>query len=70
MEGIDRDTRHLLIAPIKGEDGREIMGSHRIRYDYLVLAVGSVSNDFGTKGVAMIAVGHVNHIIRPRLKLH
>jgi NADH dehydrogenase len=22
------------------------------------------------KGVAMIAVGHVNHIIRPRLKLH
>ena len=52
MEGIDRDTRHLLIAPIKGEDGREIMGSHRIRYDYLVLAVGSVSNDFGTKGVA------------------
>ncbi len=52
MEGIDRDARHLLIAPIKGEDGREIMGSHRIRYDYLVLAVGSVSNDFGTKGVA------------------
>jgi len=28
------------------------MGRHRIRYDYLVLAVGSVSNDFGTKGVA------------------
>jgi NADH dehydrogenase len=52
MDGIDRDTRHLLIAPIKDEDGREIMGSHRIRYDYLVLAVGSVSNDFGTKGVA------------------
>ena len=52
MEGIDRETRHLLIAPIRDEDGREIMGSHRIRYDYLVLAVGSVSNDFGTKGVA------------------
>lgn len=52
MEGIDRQTRHLLIAPIRDEDGREIMGGHRIRYDYLVLAVGSVSNDFGTKGVA------------------
>jgi NADH dehydrogenase len=52
MEGIDRQTRHLLIAPIRDEDGREIMGSHRIRYDYLVLAVGSVSNDFGTTGVA------------------
>jgi len=52
MEGIDRDTRNLLIAPIRDEEGREIMGHHRIRYDYLVLAVGSVSNDFGTKGVA------------------
>ena len=52
LEGIDRDSRHVLIAPILDEDGREIMGRHRIRYDYLVLAVGSVSNDFGTKGVA------------------
>ncbi len=52
MEGVDRDSRHVLIAPILDEDGREIMGRHRIRYDYLVMAVGSVSNDFGTKGVA------------------
>jgi NADH dehydrogenase len=52
MEGVDRDSRHALIAPILDEDGAEIMGRHRIRYDYLVLAVGSVSNDFGTKGVA------------------
>src|ERR1051326_3613768 len=49
-EGIDRDTRHVLIAPILDEDGREIMGRHKIRYDYLVMAVGSVSNDFQTKG--------------------
>jgi NADH dehydrogenase len=52
MESIDRESRHVVIAPIRDEDGREIMGRHRIRYDYLVLAVGSVSNDFGTKGVA------------------
>src|SRR3954467_15679174 len=52
MEGIDRDSRHVLIAPIRDEDGREIMGPHRIRYDYLVMAVGSVTNDFATKGVA------------------
>jgi len=52
MEGVDRDSRQVLIAPILDEDGREIMGRNRIRYDYLVLAVGSVSNDFGTKGVA------------------
>jgi NADH:ubiquinone reductase (H+-translocating) len=52
MEGVDRENRQVLIAPILDEDGREIMGRHSIRYDYLVLAVGSVSNDFGTKGVA------------------
>jgi NADH dehydrogenase len=52
MEGIERDSRHVVIAPILDEDGREIMGRHRIRYDYLVLALGSVSNDFGTRGVA------------------
>jgi NADH dehydrogenase len=52
LEGIDRDSRHVQIAPILDEDGTEIMGRHQIRYDYLVLAVGSVSNDFGTKGVA------------------
>lgn len=52
MAGIDRENRQVLIAPIRDEDGREIMGTHRIRYDYLVLALGSVSNDFGTKGVA------------------
>ena len=51
MEGIDRATRQVMIAPILDEDGSEIMGRHRIRYDYLVLALGSVSNDFGTPGV-------------------
>lgn len=52
MEGIDRANRRVLIASILDEDGREVMGAHSIRYDYLVLAVGSVTNDFGTPGVA------------------
>jgi NADH dehydrogenase len=52
MESVDRETRHVVIAPILDEDGREVMGRHRVPYDYLVLALGSVSNDFGTKGVA------------------
>ena len=51
LEGIDRDARQVLIAPILDEDCTEIMGRHRIRYDYLVLALGSVTNDFGTPGV-------------------
>ncbi|MGF1462377.1 MAG: NAD(P)/FAD-dependent oxidoreductase [Maricaulaceae bacterium] len=51
VEDIDRMTRHVVIAPLMDEDGGEVMGRHRIRYDYLVMAVGSVSNDFGTPGV-------------------
>jgi NADH dehydrogenase len=51
LEDIDRDRREVVIAPIVDEDGREVLGRHRIRYDWLVLAVGSVSNDFGTPGV-------------------
>jgi NADH dehydrogenase len=29
-----------------------VIGAHTVRYDYLVLAYGSVTNDFGTPGVA------------------
>lgn len=51
LESIDRDKRQVIVAPILDADGREVIGRHRIRYDYLVLAVGSVSNDFRTPGV-------------------
>ncbi len=52
LAGIDRATRQVILAPLLDEDGSELIGEHRIRYDYLVLAVGSVTNDFGTPGVA------------------
>ncbi|MEM8921118.1 MAG: NAD(P)/FAD-dependent oxidoreductase, partial [Pseudomonadota bacterium] len=37
--------------PVLDDDGSELISEHTIRYDYLVLAVGSVSNDFGVSGV-------------------
>lgn len=52
LKDIDRDNREVVIAPLTDDDGSEVMGEHRIRYDYLVLAIGSVANDFGTQGVA------------------
>lgn len=52
VAGVNRDTRHVLIAPIIDEDGAEVMGPHQIRFDILVVAVGSISNDFGIPGVA------------------
>ena len=48
LETIDRAAGEIVIAPIADDKGTEIVGRHRIRFDYLVLAVGSVSNDFGT----------------------
>ena len=51
LESIDREKQEISIAPLLDEDGTELIARHAIRYDYLVLAVGSVTNDFGTPGV-------------------
>jgi len=48
---IDREHRQVVLAPVKDEEGVEFIPSTRIDYDYLVLALGSESNDFGTEGV-------------------
>jgi NADH dehydrogenase len=52
LETIDRQARQVILAPLIDEDGSQLLGRHAIRYDYLVIAIGSVSNDFGTPGVA------------------
>ena len=51
LEDIDRNRREIVIAPMLDDDGSELLARQRIPYDYLVVAVGSVSNDFGTPGV-------------------
>ena len=52
LQGIDRTARRVHIAPVFDPKGREVVSAHSVRYDYLVLAYGSVTNDFGTPGVA------------------
>ncbi|QEM81031.1 NAD(P)/FAD-dependent oxidoreductase [Halomonas binhaiensis] len=49
--GLDREARTLTLAPILDEDGNEVLPARQLNYDYLVLSIGSVSNDFGTEGV-------------------
>jgi NADH dehydrogenase len=51
LESIDRVARTITIAPLIEADGQEVIGRHTIRYDYLVLAIGCISNDFGVPGV-------------------
>lgn len=51
MTDIDRLNRQVVLAPMCDDEGAEFLPSTRIDYDYLVLALGSISNDFGTPGV-------------------
>ena len=52
MIGLDRDARTIRLQSLLDEEGREVLPERDLAYDTLVLAVGSVSNDFGTPGVA------------------
>ncbi|AZO76012.1 MAG: NAD(P)/FAD-dependent oxidoreductase [Mesorhizobium sp.] len=50
--GIDRAKRQVFVAPSFDDDGRQVIPPRVLGYDTLVLAVGSISNDFGTPGAA------------------
>ncbi|KAA0012510.1 NAD(P)/FAD-dependent oxidoreductase [Billgrantia pellis] len=52
LEALDRERRQLRLAPVIDEHGDEVLPARSIDYDLLVLSLGSVSNDFGTPGVA------------------
>ena len=51
MDGLDRDRKTISLAPTLNQDGVEIIPRREFEYDYLVISVGSVSHDFGIKGV-------------------
>ncbi|GHC36707.1 NAD(P)/FAD-dependent oxidoreductase [Aidingimonas halophila] len=52
LSDLNREERRITLAPIIDDDGSTVLPSREIEYDYLVLSLGSVSNDFGTPGVA------------------
>jgi len=49
---IDREKKLIQIAPVVDESGELITPIQTIGYDTLILSIGSLTNDFGTKGVA------------------
>jgi len=51
LADIDRTNKQVVLAPMIDEEGIEFLPSTRIDYDYLVLAIGSTSNDFNTPGI-------------------
>jgi len=56
MIGVDRAKKEVRLAATFDDEGREITPERSIGYDTLVIAIGSVTNDFDTRGVADYAV--------------
>lgn len=56
MVGLDRAKKLLHLGRTVDEDGREITPDRWLPYDTLVIAIGSVSNDFGVPGVKQHAI--------------
>ena len=56
MTGIDRAKKQVHLAATFDEEGRPITPVRSFSYDILVIAIGSVSNDFGTPGVSANAI--------------
>lgn len=51
MDGLNREKKQISLAPTFSEDGVEIIPRRSFDYDYLIISVGSISHDFGIKGV-------------------
>ncbi|BDM65262.1 NADH dehydrogenase [Shewanella sp. NFH-SH190041] len=51
MTDIDRQARQIVLAPLFNDKGMELLPARRIDFDYLVIAIGSIANDFHIPGV-------------------
>ncbi len=56
MTGLDRARHEIHIGATHDDEGREVTPPSVLPYDTLVIAVGSVTNDFGTPGAKEFAV--------------
>ena len=56
MSGLDRRQRLVHVAPFVDREGALVTPQRSIGYDTLVIAIGSLTNDFGTPGVKEHAI--------------
>lgn len=52
LTGLNRSEKTIELAATYDEAGHELVPARTLGYDTLVIAVGSLTNDFGTKGAA------------------
>lgn len=50
MDGLNRAQKEIYLAPTYDEQGEEVLPRQAVKYDTLVLAIGSLTNDFNTPG--------------------
>ncbi len=50
LDGLTRTNKQIFLAPIFDENSHEIIPRRTLHYDTLLIAIGSVTNDFGTPG--------------------
>ena len=55
LVSIDREKRQIQIAPVLDDAGELVTPTQTIAYDTLIIAIGSLTNDFGTQGVSQYA---------------
>src|ERR1700681_3858873 len=56
MVGLDRAAKQVRLAAMFDDEGRQITPPRSVRYDTLVIAIGRITNHFGTPRVAEHAV--------------
>ncbi|MFY0666282.1 MAG: NAD(P)/FAD-dependent oxidoreductase [Natronospirillum sp.] len=52
MSQLDRTAKTITLSPLRSPEGKDVLPERTLNYDHLVLAIGSVSNDFGVEGIA------------------
>lgn len=50
LTGLDRERKVILLGDLNDSTGDKVLDARELPYDYLVLAVGSITNDFDTPG--------------------
>jgi NADH dehydrogenase len=72
MDGLDRAKKEVHISANYDEDGAEIIPRRTIKYDTLIIAIGSTTNDFGIKGARenSIALDTMDQAERFHRRLH
>ena len=51
MDGLNRAMKEIYLSPVYDDEGKLLIARRSLKYDTLIISVGSVSNDFNVPGV-------------------